>query len=73
MYVAGDVRIENIPDALVVITRVAICGSDLWLYKNIQTIETSRRMGHEFIGIVEAVESSIGLEVSTTFQMATAQ
>lgn len=38
MFGAGDVRIETVPDArpieptdaLVVVTRAAICGSDLW-------------------------------------------
>jgi threonine dehydrogenase-like Zn-dependent dehydrogenase len=42
MYRAGDVRIENVPDAkvqqptdaLVRITRACICGSDLWPYKD---------------------------------------
>jgi len=80
MYGAGDVRVETVPDAclieptdaLVVVIRAAICGSDLWPYKKMQTIETGRRMGHEFTGIVEAVESSIGLEISTKFQMAIA-
>jgi threonine dehydrogenase-like Zn-dependent dehydrogenase len=41
LHGAGDVRIENVPDArlvestdaLVVITRACICGSDLWPYK----------------------------------------
>jgi threonine dehydrogenase-like Zn-dependent dehydrogenase len=41
MYGAGDVRVENVPDAriieptdaLIVVTRAAICGSDLWPYK----------------------------------------
>jgi threonine dehydrogenase-like Zn-dependent dehydrogenase len=40
MYGAGDVRIETVPDAriieptdaLVRVTRAAICGSDLWPY-----------------------------------------
>jgi threonine dehydrogenase-like Zn-dependent dehydrogenase len=67
MYGAGDVRIENVPDAhlieptdaLVVVTRAAICGSDLWPYKKMEPGETGRRMGHEFIGTVEAV----GVEV----------
>ncbi len=48
MYRAGDVRVENVPDAklvsptdaLVRITRACICGSDLWPYKAI-AIETS--------------------------------
>jgi len=63
MYGAGDVRVENVPDArliqptdaLVVVTRSAICGSDLWPYKGMQPSATGRRMGHEFIGLVEAV------------------
>lgn len=69
MYGAGDVRVENVPDAhlieptdaLVVVTRAGICGSDLWPYKTMGYNETGRRMGHEFIGIVEAV----GLDVRT--------
>lgn len=55
MYGAGNVRIESVPDALVVVTRAAICGSDLCPYKGMKPSETGRRMGHEFIGIVEAV------------------
>src|SRR3954471_18167045 len=67
MFGAGDVRIENIPDArlieptdaLVVVTRAAICGSDLWPYKTMEHSETGRRMGHEAIGVVEAVGADI--------------
>jgi threonine dehydrogenase-like Zn-dependent dehydrogenase len=67
MYGAGDVRVENVPDArlieatdaLVVVTRAAICGSDLWPYKSMEPSETGRRMGHEFIGIVEAVGDDV--------------
>jgi threonine dehydrogenase-like Zn-dependent dehydrogenase len=63
MYGAGDVRVENVPDAhliestdaLVRVTRAAICGSDLWPYKSMEPTETGRHMGHEFIGIVDAV------------------
>src|SRR5215208_3567941 len=69
MYGAGDVRVENVPDArlieptdtLVTVTRACICGSDLWPYKKMQPSETGRRMGHEFIGVVDAV----GAEVRT--------
>jgi threonine dehydrogenase-like Zn-dependent dehydrogenase len=70
MYGPGDVRIENLPDAaileptdvLVVVTRAAICGSDLWPYRGYAEFgSTGNRMGHEFIGIVEAV----GAEVRT--------
>ena len=67
MYGAGDVRVENVPDArlieptdaLVVVTRAAICGSDLWPYKSMEPSETGRRMGHEFIGVVEAVGDDV--------------
>ena len=69
MYGAGDVRVEDVPDArlieptdaLVAVTRAAICGSDLWPYKTMEHSDAGRRMGHEFIGIVEAV----GTEVQT--------
>ena len=67
MHGAGDVRVETVPDAhlieptdaLVVVTRAAICGSDLWPYKKMERSETGRRMGHEFIGRVEAVGAAV--------------
>ena len=63
MYRAGDVRIEHVPDATLVaptdalirVTRACICGSDLWPYKDMAPAEDGRRMGHEAIGVVEAV------------------
>jgi threonine dehydrogenase-like Zn-dependent dehydrogenase len=45
--------------ALVRVTRAAICGSDHWPYKSMQPSDTGRRMGHEFIGIVEAVGDDV--------------
>jgi threonine dehydrogenase-like Zn-dependent dehydrogenase len=67
MYGAGDVRIETVSDArlieptdaLVAVTRAAICGSDLWPYKAMEPSETGRRIGHEFIGTVEAVGADV--------------
>jgi len=67
MYGAGDVRIEDVPDArliqptdaLVSVARAAICGSDLWPYKTMEHSDTGRRMGHEFIGVVEAVGTDV--------------
>lgn len=70
MYGPGDVRVEDVPDskiieptdAVVVVTRAAICGSDLWPYRGYGEFgESGNRMGHEFIGVVEAV----GTEVHT--------
>ena len=48
-----DARIVEPTDALVRVTRAAICGSDLWPYRNMEPTEGGRRMGHEFIGVVE--------------------
>src|SRR2546421_155562 len=67
MYGAGDVRVETVPDArliaptdaLVRVTRSAICGSDLWPYKSMEPTETGRRTGHEFIGVVEDVGDDV--------------
>jgi threonine dehydrogenase-like Zn-dependent dehydrogenase len=67
MYGAGNVRIETVSDAglieptdaLVAVTHAAICGSDLWPYRTMEHSDTGRRMGHEFIGVVEAVGTDV--------------
>jgi threonine dehydrogenase-like Zn-dependent dehydrogenase len=67
MYRAGDVRIENVPDArlmepsdaLVGVSHACICGSDLWPYKLMEPADEGRRMGHEAIGVVEAVGTDV--------------
>jgi threonine dehydrogenase-like Zn-dependent dehydrogenase len=67
MYAAGDVRIENVPDARVIestdavvtVTRACICGSDLWPYKAMEPSETGIIMGHEAIGVVEDVGADV--------------
>ena len=67
MYGAGDVRIDNVPDAglveptdaLLRVTRACICGSDLWPYNQMEHSETGQRMGHEFIGVVEAAGAEV--------------
>jgi threonine dehydrogenase-like Zn-dependent dehydrogenase len=59
----ADVRIENVPDAriieptdaVVTVTRACIYGSDLWPYQKMEQSDAGRLMGHEAIGIVEAV------------------
>ena len=64
---AGDVRIENVPDAslveptdaLVRVSRACICGSDLWPYKLKAPDAGGQRMGHEAIGVVEAVGAEV--------------
>src|SRR5437773_12097354 len=67
MYAAGDVRVENVPDASLVeptdavvrVTHACICGSDLWPYKTMEHSDTGRHMGHEAIGIVEDVGADV--------------
>ena len=49
-----DPRILNPHDAIIKITRTAICGSDLHLFDGfIPTMEAGDVLGHEFMGIVE--------------------
>ena len=63
MYGAKEVRVQDVPDAtlaqptdaLVRITRSCICGSDLWPYREPGRNEAGQRIGHEAIGIVDAV------------------
>jgi len=67
MHKAGDVRIENVPDAailhptdaLIRVVRACICGSDLWPYNDMAAAGPARPMGHEAIGRVEAVGSDV--------------
>jgi threonine dehydrogenase-like Zn-dependent dehydrogenase len=68
MYGAGDVRIENVPDAhikeptdaVIRITYASICGSDLWTYRGYEEFpEDGLPMGHEAIGIVEETGSEV--------------
>src|SRR5437870_6676071 len=67
LYGAGDVRVEHVPDArlieptdgLVAVSRACICGSDLWPYQLMKPGEPPRRMGHEAIGVVEAVGADV--------------
>jgi threonine dehydrogenase-like Zn-dependent dehydrogenase len=69
MFAAGDVRIQDVADAAIVeptdavvrVTRACICGSDLWPYASAERTEIGQPMGHEAIGVVDAV----GPEVRT--------
>lgn len=58
-----DVRLEEVPDpvlstggdAIVRVVAACVCGSDLWPYRGVQPTTEPRRIGHEFVGIVEEV------------------
>jgi threonine dehydrogenase-like Zn-dependent dehydrogenase len=67
MHRAGDVRIEDVPDAailnptdaLIRVTRACICGSDPWPYNDLPDTPGGRPMGHEAIGVVEELGSDV--------------
>lgn len=56
---AHDVRFEEVAeptildtsDAIVRITRAAICGLDLWFYRGISQLKPGDRTGHEFVAL----------------------
>ncbi len=53
-----DPKIENPTDAVVRVVRGCVCGSDLWYYRGISTHKVGS-IGHEFIGVVEAVGADV--------------
>jgi threonine dehydrogenase-like Zn-dependent dehydrogenase len=67
IYGAGDVRVETVPDPKLVeptdvilrVVRSCICGSDLWPYADMKPSEHGRRIGHEFLGIVEETGADV--------------
>lgn len=70
----GDVRVDDMPepglikptDALVRMTKAGICGSDLHFLNNGEDLGMvpGTRVGHEFVGVVEAVGGDVrGLKV----------
>jgi threonine dehydrogenase-like Zn-dependent dehydrogenase len=69
MYAPRDVRVEERDDPVIVeptdavirLSATCVCGSDLWPYRGVETIEAPAPMGHEYVGVVEAV----GPEVAT--------
>src|SRR3954451_6512338 len=69
LHAPGDIRLERRDDptiieptdAVIRLSATCICGSDLWPYRGIEAVTEPCPMGHEYVGIVEAV----GRDVST--------
>jgi threonine dehydrogenase-like Zn-dependent dehydrogenase len=70
----SKVEVHNVPDppilnphdAVIKITRTAICGSDLHLFDGfIPTMEEGDILGHEFMGVVEEVGRHLRLLAAT--------
>jgi threonine dehydrogenase-like Zn-dependent dehydrogenase len=67
MYAPGDVRVEQRPDptiqqptdAVIRLAAACVCGSDLWPYRGVETLDGPTPMGHEYVGVVEEVGSDI--------------
>ncbi len=60
VHTVKDPEIINPHDAIIRVTRSAICGSDLHLYGGfIPTMESGDILGHEFMGVVEEVGSAV--------------
>src|SRR6266705_426565 len=67
LYSPGDVRFEERTtptiitptDAIIRISATCVCGSDLWPYRGIQSINQPTPMGHEYCGIVEEIGSAV--------------
>lgn len=55
----ADPRLRDASDAIVAIGAAAVCGSDLWYYRGVEPLEPGSRMGHEFVGVVEAVGADV--------------
>ncbi|TPW98590.1 IMP dehydrogenase, partial [Schumannella luteola] len=63
IHAPGDIRFEEVPDpvlstggdAIVRVVAACVCGSDLWPYRGIDAVPRPKRIGHEFVGVVEQV------------------
>ncbi|RZU63737.1 hypothetical protein EV379_0026 [Microterricola gilva] len=62
-----DIRLDEVPDpvlalptdAIVRVVAACVCGSDLWPYRGVTPTHEPRRIGHEFVGIVEEVGGAV--------------
>jgi threonine dehydrogenase-like Zn-dependent dehydrogenase len=63
-----DIRLEQAPDpqlsstgrdAIVRVVAACVCGSDLWPYRGVTETKEPRRIGHEFVGVVEQIGDGV--------------
>jgi threonine dehydrogenase-like Zn-dependent dehydrogenase len=54
-----DPEVHHPTDAVVRVTAACICGSDLHPYRGTAPTAFPKRIGHEFVGVVEAVGSGV--------------
>jgi threonine dehydrogenase-like Zn-dependent dehydrogenase len=54
-----DPRVIEPTDAVIRLTAACICGSDLWPYRGVEPVDGPMPMGHEYVGVVEAVGDAV--------------
>jgi threonine dehydrogenase-like Zn-dependent dehydrogenase len=67
LYAPGDVRVEDRDDpriieptdAILRLSASCVCGSDLWPYRGVEAVQGPSPMGHEYVGVVQAVGSQV--------------
>ena len=67
IHAPRDIRVETVADpalstggdAIVKVVAACVCGSDLWPYRGITPTHGAHRIGHEFVGVVEAVGDDV--------------
>jgi len=67
IYGPRDIRFEDVPepkiekptDAIIRLAVSCVCGSDLWPYRGIQSVDAPTPMGHEYCGYIEEVGSAV--------------
>ncbi len=67
IYGPNDIRLEerddptivDPTDAIVRTVAACVCGSDLWRYRGLAEVPRPTPIGHEYVGIVEAVGSDV--------------
>ncbi len=55
-----DPQIQSAGDAIVRVVATCVCGSDLWYYRGVSPRKAGSRIGHEFVGVVEAIGTDVG-------------
>ncbi len=79
IYGPRDIRLEQAPDpqlsgtgrdAIVRVAAACVCGSDLWPYRGVTETKEPRRIGHEFVGIVEQVGDAVSAVTPGDFVIA---
>lgn len=54
-----DPTIQEPTDAVVRTVAACVCGSDLWPYRGTPPVKRPRPIGHEYVGVVEAVGDAV--------------